>query len=67
VSGSAAHLAGLRVADRIYELAGRGFRDGSEFLELLSELPDSFGLLVERRGQLRTMTLDLPRVDTDAE
>jgi hypothetical protein len=67
VPGSAAHLAGLQVGDRIYEIDGRDFGDDSEFLHLLSELPDSFGLLVERRGQLRTVTLDLPPVDIGAE
>ena len=66
VTGSAAHLAGLRVADRIYAIDDREFSDGSGFRRLLSELPDSFELLVERRGQLRTVALDLP-VATDAE
>lgn len=67
VPGSAAHLAGLQVADRIYEVDGREFRDGDEFCQLLSELPNSFEVLVERRGQLRTVTLNLPPVNTDAE
>ncbi len=67
VSGSAAQLAGLRVADRIYEVDGLEFRDGNEFLQLLSELPDSLELLIERRGQLRTVTLNLPSVMIGAD
>lgn len=67
VPGSAAHLAGLRVADRIYELDGREFGDESEFLERLPELADSFELAVERRGRLMTVTLELPPVGVVAE
>jgi len=60
VSGSAAHLAGLRVADRIYAVEGREILDGSEFLRLLPELPGPFELQIERRGQLKTVTVDPP-------
>ncbi len=67
VPGSAAHLAGLRVADRIYQLDGHEFGDEKEFLQRLPELPDSFELTVERRGQLMTITLDLPPVGVVAE
>ncbi len=61
VSGSAAHLAGLKVADRIYSVAGTEFSDGNEFLQLLSANPDPTELLVERQGRLHSVTVNSPR------
>jgi hypothetical protein len=60
VPGSAAHLAGLKVADRIYEIAGTGFSDESEFLRSLSAAGGPTELLVERRGRLHSVTVHLP-------
>jgi len=63
VSGSAAHLAGLQVADRIYAVEGQEILDGSEFLRLSPELPGPFELQIERRGQLKTVTVDPPTAE----
>jgi S1-C subfamily serine protease len=62
VPGSAAHLAGLRVTDRIYQVAEQDFQDGNHFLQILSTLPGSIDFLVEREGRLQTVTVDLPSV-----
>jgi predicted metalloprotease with PDZ domain len=58
--GSPAQRAGLQPCDRIYEIAGRGFRDGDELAKLASSLPSPLELLVERNGRMRTATLDVP-------
>lgn len=58
--GSAAHQAGLRERDRIYEVAGRTFQNGDEFRQLVTTLPAPLELLVERRGRLQTMSLHVP-------
>jgi len=57
VAGSPADQAGLRIGDRIYEIAGRDFADKTEFVELAKTLPEPLELLVERDGQLRTVVV----------
>jgi len=64
VPGSAADVAGLKVSDRIYEVAGLEFSDGNEFLKFLSAAADPTELLVERRGRLHTVTLRLPPTES---
>jgi hypothetical protein len=63
VPHSAAHLAGLKIGDRIYRVAGRDFRDGNELAKLLSSLPSPVPMQIERSGQLRSMSIDAPSAD----
>lgn len=60
VSGSPAYLAGLKTRDRIYRLNNRTFSDGNELLEMLATANGKTDVLVERRGQLQTVQLELP-------
>ena len=64
VPGSPAAACGLKVADRIYELDGRRFRDGNEFMTRLAAVGDSTELLVERWGRLRTVAVRLRRLES---
>ena len=57
VPGTPAARAGLRVGDRIYQIAGRDFADDAEFAKLAKTLPGPLQLLVERDGKLRTVVL----------
>ena len=57
---SPAGKAGLRIRDRIYEIAGQPFQDTKQIFELLSTLPGPIELLIEREGQLQTVELDVP-------
>lgn len=59
IYGSAAHAAGLRVADRIYSVSGRSFKNQDEFLTLLSNATSPLEMTVEREGRVRTVTLNL--------
>jgi membrane-associated protease RseP (regulator of RpoE activity) len=59
VYGSAAHAAGLRVGDRIYEVGGRPFRSQEEFAALLTAVPGALEMLRERDGRLEIAKLEL--------
>jgi hypothetical protein len=56
VYGSAAHVAGLQVRDRIYSVNGQGFDSGEKFSELISSPGQPLEFEVERQGRLRTIT-----------
>ncbi len=56
VYGSAAHVAGLQVRDRIYSVNGQGFTSEQQFAELIRTGGDRLEFEVERGGQLRTLT-----------
>ncbi|HEX4143938.1 MAG TPA: M20/M25/M40 family metallo-hydrolase [Pirellulales bacterium] len=62
--GSAADAAGLHVGDRIYRVAGHDFATADEFRELITRPATAIDLEVETHGQLRRVTLDLPREAT---
>ena len=59
VPGSAAEQAGLKVEDRIYQVAGRDFADTAQFAELLRTQPSPLELLIERQGHLRRVIVYL--------
>ncbi len=59
VPASAAQLAGMRVRDRVYEVAGQRFANGEEFRQLITSLPSPLELLVERQGRLLPLKLEL--------
>ena len=59
IYGSAAHAAGLKLADRIYAVGGRTFNNQDELLVLLTTATTPLEMLVERDGRLRTATLNL--------
>jgi hypothetical protein len=59
IYGSAAHAAGLKVADRIYSVAGQPFTSQDHFISLLTAATSSLDLLIERDGRLHTATLHL--------
>jgi C-terminal processing protease CtpA/Prc len=58
VPGSPAARADLRVADRIYSAAGEALVRHEQLREILGRPAKSIELLVERRGQLRTVTIE---------
>jgi hypothetical protein len=60
VAGSPADRAGLRTGDRIYQIASQDFATPQEFADRLRSTSGPVTLLAERRGRLRTTTLDLP-------
>jgi hypothetical protein len=57
IPGSPAALAGLKPGDRIYQIAGRDFKDENEFLELAQTSSDPLELLIDRAGQLQVIVL----------
>lgn len=59
VPGTPADLAGVRVGDRINEVAGHAFRDSSEFQRLVLQASDSLELLLERNGRQRVVVLTI--------
>ncbi|HEY1786334.1 MAG TPA: M20/M25/M40 family metallo-hydrolase [Pirellulales bacterium] len=59
--GSAADMAGLHVNDRIYRIAGHDFATADEFRELITKQTGPIELEVESHGQVRHVTLELPR------
>ena len=61
--GSPAARSGLRLFDRVYQVAGQNFASGEEFRTLITTLPSPIELLVESRGQTRRIALELPPAD----
>jgi len=59
--GSAAEAAGLHVNDRIYQVAGHDFATADAFRQLVTSAAGTLELEVETRGQMRHVTLELPR------
>jgi predicted metalloprotease with PDZ domain len=59
VHGSAAHVAGLALKDRIYSVNGQRFAGNDEFGKLISTLPSPLELEVERQGRLATVKVDV--------
>lgn len=57
--GSPAHMAGLKLRDRIYSVNGRSFATGEDFSRLLRETPSPLELLIERSGKLQTVQLEV--------
>jgi hypothetical protein len=55
VHGSAAHVAGLALKDRIYSVNGQRFAGNDEFAKLINSLPSPLEFEVERQGRLKTM------------
>lgn len=62
IYGSAAHRAGLKPRDRIYEVAGQKFANSEEFRKLVNTTPGPFEVLVERVGNLYRLTLEPPAI-----
>lgn len=60
---SAAALAGLEPGDRILQVGGQDFQDGTEFLQRTTDAPGPLELLVERQGRLKTVALRLPSLN----
>ncbi len=63
IPNTRAATAGLQVGDRIYELHGKPFTDAAAFQSAITALLDAntpeFTLLIERRGHLRTMAVQM--------
>ena len=55
--GSRASAAGLRVADRLYEVSGNQWHSGKQLSRWLNHLPTPLPLLVERNGCLEVIVL----------
>ncbi|MFV2065737.1 MAG: M28 family peptidase [Pirellulales bacterium] len=60
VPGSPAQTAGLRVGDRIYAVDNAELEKRGDLARRLKGASGSVSLLVENRGRLRSVTLDLP-------
>ncbi|HEX2475227.1 MAG TPA: M20/M25/M40 family metallo-hydrolase [Lacipirellulaceae bacterium] len=71
VEGTPAHQAGLQVRDRIYELDNKPFVDAAEFEAIITSLLDSqapeFTLLVEQRGNLQPVTVQMQPAETESD
>lgn len=67
IYGSAAHLAGLKLRDRIYAVNGRRFASQEELTTLLRDTPSPIELLIERAGKLQTVKLDVIDAPPSAE
>ena len=61
VPGSPAARAGLQVLDRVYEVDGKRFANGQEFLARLETKVRPLPMVVERRGQLRKVSIETPK------
>jgi S1-C subfamily serine protease len=59
IYGSAAHAAGVKLADRIYGIGGRTFQSQDQLINLLSIAVSPLEMVLERDGRLRTATLSL--------
>lgn len=59
VPGSPAAAVGVRAGDRIYQVAGRDFRNEAHFVELVANPADLLELTIERDGQVRRVELQL--------
>jgi hypothetical protein len=59
IYGSAAHAAGLKVADRIYSIGGRPFQSQQELVALLTNAANPLSMIIERDGRLHSATLTL--------
>jgi hypothetical protein len=63
VGGTPAAAAGLAVHDRVYDINGQPFVDAAAFQSQLAALlasdPAQFTLLIERRGHLRTVSVEM--------
>lgn len=59
VPASAAHLAGVQVRDRVYEVAGQRFVGSEEFRRLIMTTPSPLEMVVERQGRLLPLKLEL--------
>jgi peptidase M28-like protein/PDZ domain-containing protein len=59
IYGSAAHAAGVRLADRIYSVGDRPFRTQEEFVALLTRASSPLNMLIERDGKLHNTVLTL--------
>ncbi|MFM2097329.1 MAG: hypothetical protein RIS70_4453 [Planctomycetota bacterium] len=60
IPGSAADSAGIRERDRIYAVGGQPFKNGDEFQQRINTLPGPMEVLIERRGRLATLKIDVP-------
>jgi hypothetical protein len=58
VPGSPAYYAGLRVADRVYKIAGQEFANGDSFGQLAKAATSPTEFTVERDGRVRTVTVE---------
>jgi hypothetical protein len=67
IYGSAAHAAGVKLADRIYAVGGQAFRTQEDFVRLLTSATSPLEMTVERGGRLRTTTLTLVEDNPAAE
>jgi hypothetical protein len=58
--GSPAHLAGLRVGDRLYEVGGQSFSGSQGLRDLFAAHDGKVAVVVERDGKLRVSEVELP-------
>jgi len=64
--GSPADRAGLKLSDRVYQIGGRRYQNSEQFMTLAQTLPGPLTMLVERRGRLKMVTVDIPPVAKEA-
>jgi hypothetical protein len=59
IYGSAAHVAGLKIGDRVYSVGRRNFQLQDEFVALLTNAQSPLEMVIERDGRLHTAVLKL--------
>jgi Peptidase family M28/PDZ domain len=67
IYGSAAHAAGLKVADRIYSIGSQPFKTQADVIALLSNARSPLEMAIERDGRLHTLKLTLVEEPPAAE
>jgi regulator of sigma E protease len=58
IYGSAAHVAGLRLRDRVCEVNGQSFSGSDELMKLLLSQQGPIDLVIERGGKVQTIRLE---------
>lgn len=67
IYGSAAHAAGVKVADRVYSVGGQYFKTQDDLIGLLTDASGTIDLVLERDGHIRMATLTLVDATPAAE
>jgi hypothetical protein len=67
IYGSAAQAAGIKVGDRVYSVARRGFKSQDEFVALLTHASSPLEMILERDGRIHTAVLQLLEEPPPAE
>ncbi len=59
IKNSPADVGGLQLGDRIYEVSGNAVTSSEKFMSLISDLPSPLQFVVERKGRIDNVDVDL--------